>query len=76
MTHAATRKRRNSDPMAPTPGTIRIDTVQQGNWDQYKGGYHTNSGDESTQFEAMGTIEKISMYFLILALEQPRFLAA
>lgn len=52
------------------PGYIRIDTVHQGDLDKQKGVYHINAVDEVTQFEAVGSVEKISERFLIPILEQ------
>lgn len=52
------------------PGYIRIDTVHQGDLDKHKGVYHINAVDEVTQFEAVGSVEKISEHFLIPILEQ------
>lgn len=51
------------------PGYIRIDTVHQGDLDKVKGVYHINAVDEVTQFEVVVTVEKISEYYLIPALE-------
>ena len=52
------------------PGYIRIDTVHQGDLDGEKGVYHINAVDEVTQFEVVVSVEKISEYYLIPALEQ------
>ena len=52
------------------PGTIRIDTVHQGDLDGGKGVYHINAVDEVTQFEVVVSVEKISEYYLNPALEQ------
>ena len=51
------------------PGYIRIDTVHQGDLDGRKGVYHINAVDEVTQFEVVISVEKISEYYLIPALE-------
>ena len=51
------------------PGTIRIDTVHQGDLDGEKGVYHINAVDEVIQFEVVVSVEKISEYYLIPALE-------
>lgn len=51
------------------PGYIRIDTVHQGDLDKVKGVYHINAVDEVTQFEVVATVEKISEYYLMPALE-------
>ncbi|MCP4056563.1 MAG: transposase family protein [Pseudoalteromonas sp.] len=52
------------------PGFIRIDTVHQGDLDKRKGVYHINAVDETTQFEVMLSVEKISEKFLLPILEQ------
>ncbi|MFH1130006.1 MAG: transposase family protein [Pseudomonadota bacterium] len=52
------------------PGYLRIDTVHQGDLDGKKGVYHINAVDEVTQFEIVVTVEKISEYYLLPALEQ------
>lgn len=52
------------------PGFLRIDTVQQGDWDKQTGVYHINAVDEVTQFQVVCTVEKISESYLIPALEQ------
>ena len=51
------------------PGFIRIDTVHQGDHDGEKGVYHINAVDEVTQFEVVVSVEKISEFYLIPALE-------
>lgn len=51
------------------PGYLRIDTVHQGDLDGSKGVYHINAVDEVTQFEIVISVEKISEYYLIPALE-------
>ena len=50
------------------PGTIRIDTVHQGDLDGEKGVYHINAVDEVTQFEVVVSVERISEVYLIPAL--------
>ncbi len=52
------------------PGFIRIDSVHQGDLDGMKGVYHINAVDESTQFEIVCSVEKISERYLIPVLEQ------
>jgi len=52
------------------PGYIRVDTVHQGDQDKVKGVYHINTVDEETQFEVIGSVEKISERFLIPVLEK------
>ncbi|MFC1573035.1 integrase [Candidatus Eisenbacteria bacterium] len=61
-------ERRKPDPKGK-PGTIRIDTVHQGDLDGKKGVYHINAVDEVTQFEVVGSVEGISERFLIPLLE-------
>jgi transposase InsO family protein len=51
------------------PGYIRIDTVHQGDQDKIKGVYHINAVDEVTQFEIVCSVEKISEFYLMPALE-------
>jgi len=51
------------------PGYLRVDTVHQGDLDKEKGVYHINITDETTQWEIIGSVEKISEYFLIPLLE-------
>ena len=57
-------ERRKPDPQGK-PGTIRIDTVHQGDLDGQKGVYYINAVDEVTQFEITGAVEGISERFLI-----------
>ena len=52
------------------PGYIRVDSVHQGNLDKQKGVYHINLVDEVTQVEVVVTVEGISEYFLLPALER------
>ncbi len=52
------------------PGYIRIDTVHQGDLEKTKGVYHVNAIDETTQFEVVCTVEKISERYLLPALEE------
>jgi IS30 family transposase len=51
------------------PGYIRIDTIHQGDLNNRKGVYHINAVDESTQWEIVFTVEKISESYLVPALE-------
>lgn len=51
------------------PGYIRVDSVHQGDFDKVKGVYHINLVDEVTQEEVVVTVEGISEYFLLPALE-------
>ena len=50
-------------------GYIRVDSVHQGDQDKEKGVYHINLVDEVTQEEIVVTVEGISEYFLMPALE-------
>lgn len=61
-------ERRKPEPNGQ-PGYIRIDTVHQGDLDKQKGVYHINAVDEVTQFEIVGSVEKISENHLIPLLE-------
>ena len=60
--------RRKPDPKGK-PGTIRIDTVHQGDLDGKKGVYYINAVDEVTQFEVVAAVEGISERYLIPVLE-------
>ena len=51
------------------PGFLRVDSVHQGDSDGKKGVYHINLVDEVTQEEVVTTVEGISEYFLLPALE-------
>lgn len=51
------------------PGYIRVDSVHQGDLDKEKGVYHINLVDEVTQEEILATVEGISEFFLIPALD-------
>ncbi len=51
------------------PGFVRVDTVHQGDLDGIKGLYHLNLVDEVTQFQFVGSVERISEAFLIPVLE-------
>ena len=46
------------------PGFLRVDTVHQGDYNKKKGVYHLNITDETVQWEIVGSVEKISEYFL------------
>lgn len=46
------------------PGSIRVDSVHQGDLDKEKGVYHINLVDEATQWEIIGCVEGISEHFL------------
>ena len=51
------------------PGSLRVDSVHQGDLDKEKGVYHINLVDEVTQFEIVGCVEKISEHYLEPLLE-------
>ena len=51
------------------PGYLRVDSVHQGDLDQIKGVYHINLVDEVTQFQFLGSVERISEHFLLPVLE-------
>lgn len=67
-TPVAIGERRKPDPKG-TPGFLRVDTVHQGDLDKEKGVYHINLVDEVTQWEIVGTTEKISEQYLQPVLE-------
>ncbi len=48
---------------------MRVDTVHQGDFDGAKGLYHLNLVDEVTQFQFIGSCERISERFLVPVLE-------
>jgi hypothetical protein len=51
------------------PGYLRVDSVHQGDLDGIKGLYHINLVDEVTQFQFVGTVERIAERFLVPVLE-------
>lgn len=51
------------------PGFLRVDSVHQGDLDGIKGLYHINLVDEVTQFQFIGSVERISERFLLPVLE-------
>ena len=51
------------------PGFLRVDSVHQGDLDGIKGLYHINLIDEVTQFQFIGSVQRISEYFLLPVLE-------
>lgn len=51
------------------PGFLRVDSVHQGDLDGIKGLYHVNLVDAVTQFQCVGTVERISERFLLPMLE-------
>lgn len=46
------------------PGSLRVDSVHQGDLDKQKGVYHINIIDEYTQWEYVGCVYGISEYYL------------
>ena len=52
------------------PGFLRVDSVHQGDLEKVKGAYHINMVDEVTQWEIVGTVEKISEEYLLPLLEE------
>ena len=61
-------ERRKPDPQGK-PGYLRVDTVHQGDLEKEKGIYHINIIDEVTQWEIVGSVEKISEHYLEPLLE-------
>lgn len=61
-------ERRKPEPLGK-PGYLRVDSVHQGDLDKEKGVYHINITDEIIQWEIVGSVEKISEYFLKPLLE-------
>jgi len=51
------------------PGFLRVDSVHQGDLDGIKGLYHINLVDEVTQFQFVGSVERISERYLAPLLE-------
>ena len=51
------------------PVFVRVDTVHQGDFDRAKGLYHLNLVDEVTQFQFIGSCERITERFLVPVLE-------
>lgn len=51
------------------PGFLRVDSVHQGDLDGVKGLYHINLVDEVTQFQFVGSVERICERFLLPILE-------
>lgn len=62
-------ERRKPNPYG-CPGFLRVDSVHQGDLDKVKGVYHINMVDEVTQWEIVGTVEKISEEYLLPLLEE------
>ena len=61
-------KRRKPEPSGQH-GFLRVDSVHQGDLDGIKGLYHINLVDAVTQFQFVGSIERISERFLLPVLE-------
>ncbi|MFN2220456.1 MAG: hypothetical protein ACK2UA_17740 [Anaerolineae bacterium] len=51
------------------PGFLRVDSVHQGDLDGIKGLYHINLVDEVTQFQFIGSVQRISEHFLLPVLQ-------
>lgn len=62
-TKVAIGERRKPEPLGE-PGYLRVDSVHQGDLDKAKGVYHINLVDEITQWEIVGSVEKISERYL------------
>jgi len=56
-------ERRKPEPCG-SPGFLRVDSVHQGDYGKQKGVYHINITDETTQWELVGAVEKVSEYYL------------
>jgi len=50
-------------------GYLRVDSVHQGDLDKVKGVYHINVVDEVTQYQFVGSVERISERYLLPVLE-------
>lgn len=57
-------ERRKPNPYGQ-PGFLRVDSVHQGDLEKEKGVYHINMVDEVTQWEIVGTVERISEEYLL-----------
>ena len=69
LTRATIGERRKPHP-AGQPGLLRLDTVQQGDWDNQKGVSHSKAVEEITPFEVVCTVENISEAALLPALDE------
>ena len=67
-TQVAIGERRRPRPEG-RPGYLRIDSVHQGDLAKVKGVYHINAVDEVTQFEGVGSTERIAESYLLPLLE-------
>lgn len=61
--------RRKPEPSGK-PGYLRVDTVHQGDFNGKKGVYHLNIIDETTQYEMIATVEKITERYLKPVIEE------
>ena len=52
------------------PGSVRVDSVHQGDLDKEKGVYHINLVDEVTQWQIIGCVEGISEKFMLPLMEE------
>jgi transposase InsO family protein len=68
-TQASIGRRAKPEPNGP-PGTIRVDTVHQGDRSRIKGVYHINTVDEITQYEFVAAAQAITQDTLIPILRQ------
>ena len=66
--HIAIAERRRPRPFGQ-PGYLRVDAVHQGDLDGVKGLYHLNLVDEVTQFQFVGSVERIETPCLAPVLE-------
>ena len=66
--HIAIGERRRPQPFGQ-PGYLRVDSVHQGDLDGIKGLYHLNLVDEVTQFQFVGSVERIDTPCLAPVLE-------
>lgn len=66
--HIAIAERRRPQPFGQ-PGYLRVDAVHQGDLDGIKGLYHLNLVDEVTQFQFVGSLERIETPCLAPVLE-------
>lgn len=66
--HIAIAERRRPQPFGQ-PGYLRVDAVHQGDLDGIKGLYHLNLVDEVTQFQFVGSLQRIETPCLAPVLE-------
>ena len=66
--HIAIGERRRPQPFGQ-PGYLRVDSVHQGDLDGIKGLYHLNLVDEVSQFQFVGSVERIDTPCLAPVLE-------